>query len=208
MTEETQATEEAVAQDHFAPGDGIETPEIRVPIPDPQAHRGQITTMGLETFPSGTTSMFFNLLSAENGREDKFQVWLPRDWVEDITIGGTNDPRNLPEEDKNRQFSSYVRNIYNSSGTAVFQVLRQIAAKAGRALPDDTERPATLDEFYAQMEAIIPGIDVVYTLAAEKNAEPQYAHILKVRGVFDPEDVIGNPKKLKKFDKLWEQVPQ
>ena len=201
MTEETQTPEEAVAQDHFAPGDGIETPELRIPAPPAQAHRGQVTGMELETFDSGATSMTFKLLSLENGREDQMRVFLPRDWVEDITI----DPTTLPKEDGNNQFMSYVRNVYNSDGTATFQVLRQIAGLSGRQVPEGTERPTTLDEFFAQMETIVPGITVVYTLATNKRAEPQFANRLEVKSIFNPDDVIGNPKKLKRYLKMWKQ---
>ena len=188
-------TDEAVQLDVLA------TPELAVPPTPPQAHRGQIVGVTLETFDSGSTAMVFGLLSLDTGREDSYRLFVPRMFVEDIAV----DPASLPEEKGNNQRGQYRIGISNGDQTATLQQLRAIARAAGRTLPAETAKPTNITEFVELHNQLLSGVEMVYTLAPEADAEPQFKHVLKVNGFRNPAEVIGNPKMLKRYAKMWEQ---
>lgn len=214
MTDEVQTQEQVQEQ----PGEEaietpsvLDTPEIKQPTPKPQAHRGRIEAVTLtEPSENGNRAIKFSLTSIDTGREDEQNVWLPKDFVEDITI----DPETLSTGEKDpttgevieaNQRGSYAMGIANSDKTATLQALRIIAAQVGRVLPPDSKTPTNIEEYVELHGELLTGLEVVYTLTPNRKAEdPRFRNILRVSRFMSIEDTVGNPKVLKKYLKAWD----
>ena len=200
MSEEMNDTETGEEiQDPFAL---LGSTPMEVEAPTPQAHRGTVEGLSLETFDSGATAIKFALKSVDTGADHEYTLFLPLDFVADIHL----DPTDLPSEKGNNQKMSYTIGISNSDQTATMQELRTFAAAQNRTLPEDVEAPTNISEWSDLHAAIFTGIELVYLLRPDTKAdEPAFRNRLRVTG-FRSIDVVGNPKMLKKYRRMWEEV--
>lgn len=197
--------------------DPLATPEIDVPAAEPEAHRGEIVSVEMNTAGTGSVSFRVNLRSIDNGREDKLDVWLPRGFVENINV----DPKTLPEDKLNggMQQTSYRIGVANSGkkdsktgkkigrGDATIQKLRYLAMKLGRRY---TGPPAeTIGDFIAAHNEMMSGLaGIVYVKRPEQIKEdddPRFAGQLRVKDIIDENEAFDpRNRNLKGVRKMWE----
>jgi len=189
-------TEETLPADD----DLLSTAELTPITKKPDAHRATIEGVRLETFASGATALIISVHSVDDAAlETEKAIFLPEGFVKDINV----DPASLPAEEGNNQRSSYAIHVSASDKSATLQRLRKTAAKQGRRA---SRRPANIQEFAEMHSEVLTGIMVVFTRKTNpKEEDPQFRNILKINGFHDPEEVIGNPKRLKGYVKKWEQ---
>lgn len=179
--------------------DVLATPELETPPAEPEAHQGRIEAVTLERFESGATAFKINLSSANAPLEDHMLVFLPKGFVENISV----NPKELPEEDGNKQQTQYRIAVANSTKDATMQSLREIAFKQGRTL-EGAVKPTDIEEYAQLHNSLLAGVEVVFTRNPDaKNDDPRFKNRLRVTRVMDIA-VINKPKSLKKFRKCWE----
>lgn len=186
------------------PDDVFATSELPVPPAVPDAHQGVINGVTLETFESGSSAIKISLSSKNVPTLDtEMMVFLPKGFVEDIYV----DAATLPEEEGNKQQTSYRIGVANSDKTAVLQQLRDIAYKAGRTPANlGLKRATTIEEFVDNHNQLLAGVECVFARRPDtgEGADPRFKNVLRVRTILAPEAAY-NPKQLKKYVKMWEQ---
>lgn len=180
--------------------DVLASTEVEVPPEEPEAHRGTILGVASHVSERGSTSFRVSLQSVDTGRTDEMDVWLPRLFVENIHV----DPATLPNEEGNRQHTSYSIGVSNSKKDATIQSLRAIAAKAGRK--PQGAKPTTLAEYVQAHNDLLSGLEVVYTRTPDRPKEgddPKFAGRLRAKRVLSQDDAF-KPKALRKYRRMWE----
>lgn len=201
MTEETivSANEAAGLQD-----DILSTPELAAPKAEPDAHVGVINGVTIERFDNEKQSVAlkFSLTSRNVPTLDQeYSLFLPKQFAENINV----DPTTLPAEEGNNQKQQYAIGIANDTKDATLQVLRRIAYEQGRSL-QGMQRPTNLEEFVDVLNALLSGVEVVFVRRPDKKADdPRFRNRLRVQGFYAP-SVVNNPKMLKNYRKMWEEV--
>lgn len=219
MTDEVQTQEQVQEQ----PGEEaietpsvLDTPEIKQPARPNDAHRGRIESVVLtDPNDNGNRAIHITLTSIDTGQTDETDIWLPKDFVEDINI----DPETLSTGEKDpvtgeviepNQRGSYGMGIANSDKDATLQTLRILAAQVGRALPPDAKNPTNIEEYVDLHGELLTGLELVYTRtrpSKKRQAEnPQFRNVLRISRFLPIEGTVGNPKVLRKYVKAWEEV--
>ncbi len=218
MTDEVQTQDQVQEQ----PGEEaietpsvLDTPEIKQPARPNDAHRGRIESVVLtDPNDNGNRAIHITLTSLDTGQTDETDIWLPKDFVENINI----DPETLPTGEKDpvtgevieaNQRGSYGMGIANSDKDATLQTLRILAAKVGQALPPDAKNPTNIEEYVDLHGELLTGLELVYTRtrpSKKRQAEnPQFRNVLRINRFFPIEGTVGNPKVLRKYVKAWDQ---
>jgi len=180
--------------------DVLATAPLVVPADTPDKHQGQITGIEMEVFDSGVTAIKVDVVSLNvEGVVDFARIFLPRNFVEDISV----DPTTLPSEQGNNQRMSYTIDISNDDGTGTLETLRAIALSEGRTLTDNTP-PTTIEEYVALHAELLVGTQVVFTRAPDRTQDAPFNKRNRVNGFHNPADVVGNPKRLKRYAPMWE----
>ncbi|MGH9428670.1 MAG: hypothetical protein ACRD2L_20460, partial [Terriglobia bacterium] len=172
------------------------------PPVQPDAHQGVITGVALTPkYESGAQAIQFIVRSLNEAFDDKFLLWLPRAFAENINV----DKTQLPSEAGNNQSQQYAMGIRNTDNTATLQVLLALAAAQGNSVPEGTQKPSNLEEYVELLAAVLVNTEVVFTRSPDtgEDADPAFKNRLKVRRLFEPE-IASNPKRLKKYRKAWE----
>lgn len=206
--QETDGAEASTAADFAANSDDVfATSELPVPPAIPDAHQCVINGVTLETFESGATAIKIALASLNVPTLDtEMLIFLPKGFVEDIYV----DAHTLPEEEGNKQQTSYRIGIANGDKNATLQQLRDIAYKAGRTpAAVGAVRARNLEEFVDNHNKLLTGVQAVFFRRADdgENADPRFKNRLRVKGILPP-DSAYNPKQLKRYVKMWEQQNQ
>ena len=182
------------------------------PPTTPDAHRGEITGVSKEVFESGATAVKVALRSTDVPTlETEKLIFLPRGFVNDVNVTAAD----LPEEEGNKQQSSFRIAIANSDGTATLQQLRMLCKdEAGNWLPGRSPaelgltKHTDIDSFVENHNKMLSGLAVVFTRRPDNGADtdPRFKNRLRVSGIFNANSV-DNPKFLKKggYRKEWEQ---
>jgi len=188
--EETVVTEGEV--------DFFDTGSVPVPPAEPDAHRGTIEGVTIETFESGSTAIRVGLRSIDIPTLDTYQrLFPPKMFVADIYV----DKSTLPAEEGNNQLFSYRTNIKNDDGTGAVQQLVELAKKAGRS-PEGQGlvRAKNFEQYVDNLNKLLIGLEVVFV---RRPGKEQYKNRLEVKKVYGS-DVIDTPgKKFKGVRCLW-----
>jgi hypothetical protein len=218
MTEEQQVIEAADVgrlEEVVETPSVLDTPELKQPARPPDAHRGRIESVVLtDPNDNGNRAIHITLTSLDTGQLDETDIWLPKDFVENINI----DPETLSTGEKDpvtgdvieaNQRGSYGMGISNSDKDATLQTLRILAAQVGLALPVDEKVPTNIEEYVDSHAKLLTGLELVYTRtrpSKKRQAEnPQFKNVLRVNRFFPIEGTVGNPKVLKKYRKAWDE---
>jgi hypothetical protein len=198
-----EAAAEAAAGDPF--GEAFpETPELFIPPPDPQAHRGVIQGVEIFEAQTGSVGIKVNLKSVDVADvEESLTYWPPALYVENIYATPDDYSTDVPEGKRQSPRQRYGAVIANSKKTADLQVLKALAADAGKTSADLNGHQVT--DFSSLVEALnilLSGVPVVFTMQVEKNSDPAFADRLKINRIAGIK-TADNPKLYKKFKKMW-----
>jgi len=193
MTEEVNGVTEV---------DGLDTPELVVPPPEQDAHRGRINGVEVENYDTGSSAIVISLQSIDAGFEEKMKIFPPKSFVEDVNV----DPNTLDDVPaagkKQSERQRYAQVVSNSDKNAELQRLRSIATGQGRRYSGP--RPSTFAEYVAALNSVLLGCSVVFTRQPDTKAEGTFKNRLRVNGVYDESTIINDPKALKKYRKAWQ----
>lgn len=195
-------------QDQQQGADIFDTPEIKVPPSPPDAHRAQVTSVTSKHLNNDkqTGVVSVNLTSRDVATlETSLDIFIPRGFEESLGSGVPFDPRALPEEDGNKQQTSYRLGIANSDKTATVQKLVILAKRAGKdpaAL--GLSKPTSLEEYSSNLNAMLQGLEVIMLRRERGGDDPAFAHQLQVRDITAADEAENNPKRFKKYKKAWE----
>lgn len=218
-TENTFAEEPLPVQEEQQPetfitdDDVFATAELPVPPAIPDAHRATIEGVELKRYDNekGTVSVVVNLRSLDVPTlETNYEVFLPKGFAENTDV----NPTELPEEEGNKQQSSYRIGVSNSDGTASLQQLRALAKESGRtaAAVGITKKYTNIDEFADNHSKLLSGLEVVFFRRPDGGDDPRFKNRLKVKGIVSIAE-LNNAKsflyKAKKgkanYSRAWEQ---
>lgn len=190
--------------------DFFQTPEIQVPAAPPDAHRAVITSVTSKHLNNDkqTAVISVNLTSRDVPTlETSLDIFVPKVYEENIGLGAKFDPSSLPEEEGNKQQTSFRMGIANSEKTATMQKLYAIAKEAGRD-PGELgckRNPSNLDEYVDNYNKLLQGVEVVMLRRERGGDDPAFKHQLNVRDIVSSSEPETNPKRFKKYQKAWEQ---
>lgn len=181
-----------------------DTPELIIPEPEPEAHRGKITGITVETYDTGTTGIIVSLKSTDTGLKESLKIFPPAEFVENIAV----DPATLSTEPKpgkkqspRERYGSVVR---NHNKDAELQKLLALASEQGRTAAG--ARPTDFGEFVAMLDQLLTDVPVIFVRRPDAKAEGSYKNKLKVTRI-NSFTTIDDPKKYyKKVNRMWEQV--
>lgn len=185
--------------------DVFATSELEVPPAIPDAHRATIEGVELKRYDNekGTTSLVVNLRSLDNAAlETQYEIFLPKGFAEDINV----DAASLPEEEGNKQQSSFRIGVANSDGTASLQELRKLAKEAGRTAGavGITKKAENIEEFADNHSKLLTGLEVIFLRRPDGGDDPRFKNRLKVKSIVSLQE-LNKPKAFKKYAKAWEQ---
>lgn len=223
--EETTATDEALGDGQTAPPEdpfavfGGEALKVEARRSD--AHQGEI--LAVVRFDSPNTrapAIQVHVQSANTGIQDNWTIFVPRPFaestgaflrrelgIEDLSPGQPDPER--PGKMKGNERAQYGMAIKNSAGDASVQQLLSVAAKSGKKPSAEYvakvqgKEEVTFDEYIAELNSILTGLAIVFSRVAQAT-EDNPRGFLHVNRVYFPEDVVGNPKMLKRYVRHWE----
>ena len=184
--------------------DALDTAELPAPVREPDAHRGVINGVSVQTFDSGSTAIKIALVSQDDASvEENYMIFPPAAFVENIAV----DPNSLsdvpPEGKKQSAKQRYAQVVANSDKSAELQQLRGLAYKAGRSL-QGVSKPTNFEEFVELFNSLLSGVAVIFTRTPDNSSDdPAFRGRLKVNRIMDIE-TMNKPKALKKYAKKWE----
>lgn len=189
--------------------DFFDTPSIEVPKTPPDAHRATITAVTLKRLNNDkeTAVIVVGLLSRDVPTlETSLDVFVPKGYEENIALGSGFDPSTLPEEEGNKQQTSFRMGIANSDKTATMQRLYAIARGAGRD-PNELgleRKPQTIDAYAENYNKLLQGLEVIFLRRERGGDDPAFSHQLQVRDVLPADEYERNQKRFKKYQLAWE----
>lgn len=203
-------TDEEVVQQDGAGEDFFDTPALEVPKTPPDAHRATVTSVTSKTLNNDkqTAVLSVNLRSIDLPTlETSLDIFIPKGFEENIGNPAFN-PSELPEEEGNKQQTSFRMGIANSEKTATLQRLYAIARKAGR---DPVElglkrKPTGLAEYTENYNLLLQGLEVIMLRRERGGDDPAFSHQLQVRDVVASDEYEQNPKRFKRYQLAWESV--
>ena len=220
-------TEQEVEMNNELNEDVFDTPTIEVPATEPEVHRGVVTGVSVRRLNNEkqTAILSIGLVSKDVPTLEKsLDIFIPKGYEEGIG-DSSFDVSSLPEEQGNKQQTSYRMGIANSEKTAALQryvfnragtyqnskgkdvlVADSIARKAGRnPIELGLKKATTLDELAENVGKMLQGVDVLFTLKERGVDDPAFSHQLNVKDIFSADEYELNPKKFKSFRPAWEQ---
>lgn len=193
--EEVAAGDRSLFQQMFP-----DTPELEVPVPDPQAHRGTIEGVSRRDADTGTVGIQVDLKSIDTGLTDNLTIWLPKVFSDDIHVNPL-DISDVPAPGKKQSPKErYGQVVHNKKNNAELDKLLAIAAEADR-VPAGV--PADLDEYVAMLNELLTGVQVVFVRRVERNSDPQFADKLKVQRIESITTADNDKFYRKGFRKMW-----
>ena len=198
--------QESAAEPILSDEDVFATSELPVPPAIPDAHRATVEGVELKRYDNEkqTVSLVVNLRSQDDPNlESNLEIFLPKGFVEDINI----DAASLPEEEGNKQQSSYRIGVANSDGTATLQELRALAKEQGRtaAQVGITKKAENIEEFADNHSKLLTGLEVIFLRRPDGGADPRFKNRLRVKQIVSINE-LNKPKSFKKYTKAWEQA--
>lgn len=180
--------------------DALDTPIATLKPPDPDVHRGQITSV---TAQMGEYPVIkIGLHSIDAGFEDEFAVFVPQAFVDNIQVTGDELDDSTPENGGPSERQRLAIAVANQHRTATLQAVRGIAQR--QKGPYTGDAPANFDEFVAFLDNYLSGVEVVFRRAADKNPKnPEFASRRRVRQLY-PIEAMSNPKLFKGHVRAWE----
>jgi hypothetical protein len=191
----------------------FETPEISVPASSPDAHRAVITSVTTRHLNNDkqTAIISIGLTSRDVPTlETALDIFVPKGYEENIALGSKFDASTLPEQEGDKQQTSFRLGIANSEKTAALQRYvfntNSIARRAGR---DPIElglnpRAKTLDEYVDNINKMLQGVEVIFLRRERGGDDPAFKHQLNVRDIVSSDEFETNPKRFKKYVLAWE----
>lgn len=202
--EEAAVEAQASEADPFS-GAFPETPELFVPPPEAEAHRGVIE--GVEVFEANTGSVGIrvNLKSVDADLEDSLTYWPPVQYVSDIHASPDEYSTEVAAGKKQSPRQRYGAVVANSKKTADLQVLKALAAEAGKTSADLVAAGIQVTDFeslVSALDVLLTGVAVVFIRDVEKNNDPAFADRLKIKKIASIR-TAENPKLYKRIKKMW-----
>lgn len=205
MTDDVMQEVTGVSEDAF------ETPELVVPPTPADAHQGTITSVSLRHLENEkqTAIISIGLTSRNVPLETSLDVFVPKGYEENGFEPGFN-PKDLPEEEGNKQQTSYRMGFANSDKTATIQRLvtnpDSIARKAGRdPLQLGITKPHSLEEYVANLEKMLVGVECIFLRRPRGGEDVAFKNQLQCKDIVDASEAELNPKRFKKYVRAWEQ---
>ena len=206
--------------------DVFETPMIEVPATEPEVHRGVVTGVTLRRLNNDkqTSIISIGLVSKDVPTLEKsLDIFVPKLWEELIADLSHFKAGDLPSDKGNNQKFSYQSSISNSDRTArlqryVFnaagtytnskgkevQVKDSIARQSGRNPVElGLKKANTLEEYAENVNKMLQGVDVLFTMRERGGDDPAFAHQLNVQDIFSTDEYESNPKKFKNYRAAW-----
>ncbi len=206
--------------------DVFDTPMLEVPATAPEVHRGTVTGVTLRRLNNEkqTSIISIGLVSRDVPTLEKsMDIFVPKLWEESIADLSGFKASELPSEKGNNQKFSYQAGISNSDRTArlqryvfnkettatnskgkEFQVKDSIARAAGRnPIELGLTKPTTLEEYTENVNKMLQGLDVLFTMKERGGDDPAFSHQLNVQDLFSPDEYELNPKKFKSYAPAW-----
>jgi hypothetical protein len=180
-----------------------ETPELLIPPPEAEVHRGIIE--GLEVFEAqtGSVGVKVNLKSIDAELEDSLTYWPPIEYVQNIFISPDEITTEVAEGKKQSPRQRYGAVVANSNKKAELQVLKALAADAGKTAADLRGHQVTdFESLVVALDILLTGLPVVFVRDVEKNNDPAFADRLKIKRIASIK-TADNPKLYKKLKKMW-----
>ena len=206
-------TEEALEQ-VGAGEDFFETPEISVPASPPDAHRAVVTSVTSKTLNNDkqTAVISINLTSRDVPTlETSLDIFVPKGYEESFGSGVKFSPADLPEEEGNKQQTSFRLGIANSDKTASLQRYvfnpDSVARKSGRD-PVELElvkNPSTFEEYVSNLNKMLQGVECIFLRRERGGDDPAFKHQLSVRDIVSSDEFETNPKRFRKYQLAWSQ---
>lgn len=204
------AIEEVV--DQTGAEDVFDTPELEVPKTPPDAHRATITAVtGRHLTNDKQTAIISIALTSRDvpTLETSMDIFVPKGFEENIALGSKFELASLPEEEGNKQQTSYRLGIANSDKTATLQKLvfntDSVARKAGRnPIELGLTKATDFDSYVENIAKMLTGVEVLFVRRERGGDDPAFSHQLQVRDVFAADEYENNPKRFKKYVLAWE----
>lgn len=192
--------------------DVFETPEIAVPKTPPDAHRAVVTSVSGKHLSNDkqTAVISVNMTSRDVPTlETSLDIFVPKGFEENIALGSKFDPTTLPDEEGNKQQTSFRMGIANSDKTATLQRLvfntDSIARKAGRdPIELGLTRATNFDGYVENLNKMLSGVEVIFLRRERGGDDPAFSHQLQVRDVLPADTYEMNPKRFAKYVCAWE----
>lgn len=187
------------------------TPELTVPPTPADAHQGTITSVSLRHLENEkrTAIISIGLTSRNVPLETSLDVFVPK-WYEENGFEPGFNPKDLPEEEGNKQQTSYRMGFANSDKTATIQRLvtnpDSIARKAGRdPLQLGITKPHSLEEYVANLEKMLVGVECIFLRRPRGGDEVAFKNQLRCADIIGADEFELNPKRLKRYVLAWQQ---
>ena len=199
--------EEEIGQDNEQPGALFpDTPAPDRPIPQPQAHRGVITSVTAEVAPNtGTQFLKFGWKSKETGNDDNLAIWLPQAYaINPMVDSATLSDEQPIKEDGTKGMSErakYARAVRNSKGNGTIESIVKLAIEQGHQV--SLPQPRTFNQLASYLNALCVGTEIVATMRAE-GGDGDYADRLRT-SAFVGFEYASSQKALKNYRKLWQE---
>lgn len=202
-----EAMQETGADDVF------DTPAISVPASAPDAHRAVVTGVTLKRLNNEKETAVISIALTSRDvptLEQTLDIFVPKGYETGISEGAAFDPNTLPEEEGNKQQTSFRMGFANSEKTASLQRFvfnpDSIARKAGR---DPRElgltRATTLEGYVDNISKMLTGVEVIFLRRERGGDDPAFKHQLQVRDLVPADEYENNPKRFKRYQLAWEQ---
>lgn len=191
--------------------DAFSTPELIVPPTPADAHQGQITSVTLRRLENEKQTAIISVgLSSRNvPLETSLDIFVPKVYEEGGFSAGFN-PKDLPEEEGNKQQTSYRMGFANSDKTATIQRLvtnpDSIARKAGRdPLQLGITKPHSLEEYVENLAKMLVGVDCIFLRRPRGGDEVAFKNQLRCADIISADEAELNPKRFRKYVCAWQQ---
>ena len=202
--------------------DIFETPVIEVPRAQPEAHRAVITSVESgHSSEKGTPFVQINWQSRDVPTiEDNMKIWIPK-MVEESGFSAKFNPKSMesPQQTSFRMgIASSDRRatlqelVFNAEGDVEIEegkkplhVKNSLARAAGRDPVELGLKAAhTLEEYAANIHAMLQGLECVVVRKAKGGDDPAFANRLEAKAFLPADIAETNPKRLKGLRLVWE----
>lgn len=204
---------EEVLDEQETGADFFETPVIAVPRTPPDAHRVVVTSVTSKHLNNDkqTAVISINVTSRDVPTlETSLDIFLPKVFEEGIALGSKFGVSTMPEEEGNKQQTSYRMGIANSDKTATLQRLvfnpDSVARGAGRdpVALELKRNPQSLDEYTENLNKMLEGVEAIMLRRERGGDDVAFAHSLQVRDLLPADEFERNPKRFKKYVCAWD----
>jgi hypothetical protein len=184
------------------------TPPPERPLPEPQAHRGRITSVTVQEFENGGKGLKFNWKSLENAQDDSLMPFLPQEYIDNPQVDATILSEVAPTINKadgttfegDSPRVKYAKSVRNSKGTGVIETIVKYAVAQGHSCV--RQQPRTFEQLAAYLNELCTGTDIVALMRA-KGGDGDFSDKLRTTA-FGSIENVGNTKFFKNYRRLWE----